>query len=39
MPPFQQKGNTDADHDDWPDPKGVEADQTDARKRECHSSD
>jgi len=38
MPPFQQKGNTDADHDDWPDPKG-EADQTDARKKECHSSD
>ena len=38
MSPFQKKGNADADHDDWPDPKDIEADQTEAREKECHSS-
>jgi len=39
MPPFQQKSDADADRDDWPDPKGIEADQTDGREKECHSND
>jgi len=39
MPPFQQKRSADAGHNDWPDPKGVEAYQTGPREQESRASD